>query len=103
MKRNSPTYLIHAGYGSYLIWAAPEYPVFVDTRVELYDEGIWADYVQLSQARHGWEQTLDGYGVDTLMLSYELQAPLIDAARASANWATLYEDEETIILGRVVR
>jgi len=102
--QGNPARMFHeVGYGSYLIWAAPEYPVFVDTRVELYDEAIWMDYVQVSQARHGWEQTLSAYGVDTLMLSHELQSPLIEAAQDSRSWKTVYSDEETAILAQVVR
>jgi hypothetical protein len=103
-EQEQPATLFHeVGYGSYLIWAAPEYPVFVDTRVELYDEAIWMDYVQLSQARHGWEETLAEYDVDTLMLSHELQSPLIEAAQSTGNWEVAYSDQETAILMQVSR
>jgi hypothetical protein len=36
----------HMAYGSYLIWAAqPDYPVFVDPRIELYPYSYWIDYI----------------------------------------------------------
>ena len=104
VDQGRPATLFHeVGYGSYLIWATPEYPVFVDTRVELYDEEHWKAYVQITQARHGWESTLADFGVDTLMLSQELQLPLIEAAQASPNWQTQYSDQETVILTQVDR
>jgi hypothetical protein len=90
-------------FGSYLIWAAQPpsgYPVFVDTRIELYPARIWQDYLDISAARCGWEEKLAAYGVNTLMLSPEAQPALIDAARRSASWRIVYEDRSAVILVR---
>lgn len=90
------------GFGSYLIWAAqPDYPVFVDTRLELYPMVIWRDYLDISAGRAGWQETLDRYGVNTLMLSPDNQPGLIAAARSSADWRLLYEDDVAVIFVRV--
>ncbi|HEY90066.1 MAG TPA: hypothetical protein G4N98_10125 [Thermoflexia bacterium] len=99
LREKPPGPLFHElAYGSYLIWAAaPEYRVFVDTRIELYPLEIWKDYLAISQANGDWEAELAGYGVQTLMLSRVKQPALIEAARQSTEWGIIYEDEQTVI------
>lgn len=102
MRHNLPGPLFHdMSFGSYLIWAAQsEYQVFIDPRIELYPEAIWMDYLRLSAADQGWEQTLNHYGAQTLMLSPSTQAQLIQAARRSSEWIERYADKATVILTR---
>ena len=87
-------------YGSYMIWASPERPVFVDTRIELYPPTQWADYVALSAGRYDWQEILDRYGIDTLLLDRDKQGRLIEAAGASPSWARVYEDAQAVVLQR---
>lgn len=86
--------LFHAmSFGSYLIWEAqPEYPVFVDPRIELYPADLWLDYIRISAAALGWEERLVGYGIRTLMLSSSEQAGLVAAVRESREWREIYND-----------
>jgi hypothetical protein len=89
-------------FGSYLIWAAyPQYQVFVDTRIELFSEKVWMDYLNISNANGDWEAMLDEYGVNTLMLSPVEQAPLIQIANTSSNWKLLYQDDSVSIFVRL--
>lgn len=88
------------GYGSYMIWASPEIPVFIDTRIELYPPAQWDDYIALSQARYDWSAILERYRIDTLLLQRESQQPLIEAATASPDWERYYEDEQAMIFQR---
>jgi hypothetical protein len=87
----------HEGYGSYMIWASPEVPVFIDTRFELYPAEQWADFVALSAGRYDWETILAQYGVNTLFLNRESQSALIGAAQLAAGWELVYEDEKAVI------
>jgi hypothetical protein len=81
-------------FGSYLIWAAyPQYKVFVDSRIELFPEKVWLDYLKISNAEGDWESTLMEYGVNTLMLSQIDQPKLIQALDNSASWKRTYKDE----------
>ena len=89
-----------ASYGSYMIWASPEVPVFIDTRLELYPPAQWSDYIALSQARYDWEAILKQYGVDTLLLRRETQGPLIEAATVAPGWERCYQDEQAVIFQR---
>ena len=91
-----PRHLFHTeGYGSYLIWAAPEQPVFIDTRIELYPYEQWIDYINLGQANNTAD-LLHKYDIDGLLLSKERQEPLIKAIRADPAWALRYEDDHSV-------
>jgi hypothetical protein len=102
LEQRPPGRLFNAmSFGSYLIWAAhPDYPVFADTRIELFTQEIWVDYLQVSYAFPGWEKQLALYQVNTLMLSPSEQAPLVAAARASLDWVQVYQDEAAMIFVR---
>lgn len=96
-----PERLFHAmSYGSFLIWAAPEQPVFIDPRIELYPYEQWRDYINLGQANNVPELLVD-YDIDGLLLSTTEQEPLIEALRADPEWAIRYSDEHSVYLRRV--
>ncbi len=102
LRERPPGPLFHAmPFGSYLIWAAqPAYPVFVDSRIELYAVDVWLDYLHISAAGCEWEERLARYGVCTLMLSPQEQPTLVAAARASPHWEQIYEDSAAVIFVR---
>jgi len=85
-------------YGSYLIYAAPEIPVFVDTRIELYPPEQWDDYLAASSARYDWYERLHAYGVNLLLLDKERQPDLLEAAQVDGRWELVYEDEAAAML-----
>lgn len=99
LRERPPGPLFHAlSFGSYLIWAAqPDYPVFVDTRLELYPMAIWIDYLAISGAAPDWEARLARYGVRLLMLSSTEQPALITAVAQSPRWRRIYQDEAASI------
>ena len=91
-----PRHLFHdMGYGSYLIWAAPEQPVFIDPRIELYPYQQWKDYVNLGQG-NDVAALLRKYAIDGLLLSKREQAPLIKIIRGDPTWIQQYEDDRSI-------
>ncbi|MGB9777624.1 MAG: hypothetical protein ACPL7C_13920, partial [Anaerolineae bacterium] len=102
LREHPPGPLFHAmPFGSYLIWAAqPEYPVFVDSRIELYPVEVWLDYLHISAAGCEWEERLARYGIRTLMLSPQEQPALVAAARASPHWQQIYADPVAVIFTR---
>lgn len=101
VERGLPREVFHdEGTGSYLTWAAPQYPVFVDPRIELYPEDIWLSYLGVSGAQAGWQERLDSYDAKTLLLSRESQGSLIEAARASNLWTLVWEDAYFVLLTR---
>jgi hypothetical protein len=93
-----PRHLFHSeGFGSYLIWAAPEQPVFIDTRIELYPYSQWLDYINLGQANNT-AMLLRKYDIDGLLLNKQRQSALVTAMRADPGWAVQYEDDQAIYL-----
>ena len=85
------------GYGSYLIWAVPEVPVFIDTRVELYPLAQWNDYAAISGGRYDYEALLARWGVGRVMADKVRQPALVAALRQNPRWQVVYEDERTVI------
>jgi len=88
-------------YASYLAWACPAVPTFMDTRFELYPTAMWQDYIRIINAQFGWEERLAHYDVNVLFVQKESEKELIAAAQASGRWQTTYEDQFAIIMQRV--
>jgi hypothetical protein len=88
-----PERLFHTiGTGSYLAWAAPQQPVFIDTRIELYPLAQWRDYLDLNAGRNV-DELLNQYLIDGLLLHNEQQAALLTYAEAAPEWEVRYRDE----------
>ncbi len=88
------------GYSSYLEWACPALPIFMDSRFELYPTDMWQDYISIANAVSGWETKLAKYGIDVLFLPRTSKTPmasLVTAAKSSPAWRVLYEDADTVI------
>jgi hypothetical protein len=91
-----PRRLFHSeAYGSYLIWQAPEQPVFIDTRIELYPIEQWRDYINLGQG-NDVAALLQKYAIDGLLLDAERQKGLIEAVRHTGGWVERYKDKHTV-------
>jgi hypothetical protein len=83
-------------YGSYLIWAAPDMPVFIDPRIELYPYEQWQDYLRLSNGRNVAELIAE-YRFDGMLLSKTEQAPLIAHLAEDPAWRQVYADEQNTV------
>jgi hypothetical protein len=89
------------GYGSYLIWAVPEQGVFIDPRVELYPLEQWQDYLQVSSGVD-YNQILNSYGADRILLSKGLQSKLAQAIADDPLWRLEYEDQYSQIWTKII-
>jgi hypothetical protein len=95
-----PQRLFHSeGYGSYLIWAAPEQSVFIDPRIELYPYAQWRDYINLSQGIDV-DALIARYAFDGLLLDKQIHTPLIERVRSDSAWVVGYEDEVVVYVQR---
>lgn len=78
-------------WGEYLSWSLnPDgYLVYMDARIELYPELVWQDYWNVVNGRENWQQVLDRYQVNYLLLddqdSYQIKGmrPLVES---SSTW-----------------
>lgn len=84
-------------WGGYLLWALPEYPVFIDGRTDLYDDEIIDQWFQVVQAKPGWQQVLDRWNVNLILL--EADSPIVKLLPCEG-WSEVYRDKQAILLTR---
>jgi hypothetical protein len=78
-------------WGDYLIYRLyPAHKVFVDGRSDFYGDDFEAKYIDVLNVKYGWEKTLSGFGVDTILLPPS--APLSGALKESSRWRVVYDD-----------
>ena len=85
------------GYLLYRQW--PDILVFIDGQTDFYGETLTREYEQVITLSEGWEQILEKYQVDWMLIPEE--AILAKALIEHTGWETLYEDETAIIIKRV--
>ncbi len=78
-------------WGSWFEFALPQDKVFVDSRIEIYPESVWNEYLNASNARPGWQAILNRYEVDAVVLSREQSGWLLSAIRVDPGWTKVYE------------
>ena len=93
-----PKRLFHSeGFGSYLIWAAPEQKVFIDPRFELYPPQQWRDFNDFKRGLR-LEELLQKYQFDGLMLDKKEHKNLIAKVKALGTWKVAYERPGAVLL-----
>ncbi len=82
-------------WGGYLVWALPEYPVFIDGRTDLYTDEVIDQWLQVMRAEPGWQQILADYGIRLIMIE---QDSLLDKVlEAEGVQELIYEDDLAVI------
>ena len=82
-------------WGGYLMFAAPDYPVYVDGRTDLYGDFV-TDYASIYFNRaDDIEAELEAQNINLVLV--EAGAPITDALAESGNWTLEYEDELAVI------
>ena len=84
-------------WGGYLLWALPEYPVFIDGRTDLYNDEIIQAWLTVVRAEDGWGDILDRWDVDLVLVEPNL--PLVDHLEG-AGWQLLHSDPIAVVYGR---
>ncbi len=87
----------HDEWGDYLIYKlSPRgFKVFVDGRSDFYGGKFGQDYIDVLEVKYNWQQTLDRYGVDTILLPCD--AALSGALKESRRWRVAYDDGMAIV------
>lgn len=84
----------------YMSYALPERQVWITNRIEDFNEQMLLDNQSLMRASYDWEEILDRYGVNLLLLDRNYNQPLIQAVVESAEWRQVYSDELNLIFAR---
>ena len=84
-------------WGGYLEWRTTGLKTFVDGRTDLFGDAILSEWLSAVQAAPGWDQTLQKWGVDYLLL--DPGRPLAEAA-SEKGWMLLYQDGMAVVYGK---
>jgi hypothetical protein len=89
-------------WGDYLIWTLyPSHRVFVDGRSDFYGNAFEDKYAGVLSVRHGWEETLDRFSVDTILMPPD--AALTGALKESRRWTVVYDDGVAVVFRSISR
>jgi hypothetical protein len=88
------------GFSSYLEFALPSRPTWIDTRFEVFPVEQWEQYRALNSSEWNWQALLDEAAVNLLMVSKSEQLRLMAALEASPAWYPVYRDEVAVIYQR---
>jgi len=99
MRDNQPAgrILNEYNWGGYLQWSLRGFPIFIDGRTDLFNDEIAGEWIATIQAEPGWQETLDRYQVELVML--QPGRPLVRQLRESG-WKLLYSDSQAVVYGR---
>ncbi|QDT47757.1 hypothetical protein Pan258_17930 [Symmachiella dynata] len=91
-------------WGDYLSWVgrqhAQRWPIFVASHAHLVPRQVWVDYMTLISAPADWEQRLEQYDVQTVVIDKRYRSALIARLRTSNHWTLVFEDEIATIFIR---
>lgn len=87
-------------FGSYLTFALPSRPVWIDNRFHVYPPEHWEKYQTISSGKPGWAKLMEADKVNLLMLSPLSQPTLVEVVEASDQWCEQYRDEVAVIFSR---
>jgi hypothetical protein len=84
-------------WGGFLIWYAPEHPVFIDGRLVPYIGLVLDEYREAIGAHRAWRSVLDERGIDLVLVR---PASALAVRLTDAGWRTAYRDDDTVLLSR---
>jgi len=92
-------------WGGYLSWHLPEAKIFVDGRMPAWptaeNKSPYTIYLEIIQARDGWDQKLTDYQADCLFIGNGTFLDLeIEKNQNQYGWLAVYEDQQAVIYQR---
>jgi hypothetical protein len=85
-------------WGGYLIWNVRQVPVFIDSRVDVFERnGVLGDYLHAIRIEDSLD-ILDKYSIQYVL--FENDRPLTYLLRHTAGWKVDYEDKTAILFER---
>ncbi len=85
-------------WGGYLMFGAPEYPIYVDGRTDLYGDEFLREYLNTVFLQEDYEVVFDKWGVDWVVI--EAASVLSSAMRQDPDWVVTYEDSMAVVFQR---
>jgi hypothetical protein len=98
-EHNPPGNMFNSyNWGGYLLWALPEYPVFVDGRTDLYNDEIISEWILVMRADEGWGGVLEKYDVNLILV--ESDSTLDRVLEWETGWREAYRDDRAVVYTR---
>lgn len=86
-------------FGGYLIWAAPEYPVFIDGRTDIYEwSGVLREFGRWAMLQEDPNALLQKYRIGFCLLAR--QSPMAYVLPLLHDWKLVYSDDNAVIFVR---
>ena len=85
-------------WGGYLTLFAPDVPVFVDGRPDMYGDAFMDRFISTWRLRNGWEQRLRADGVTRVLARGD--APIAKALAATPGWTVVHHDDLAVVIDR---
>ena len=90
-------------WGEYLGWSlSPDYKVFMDGRIEIYSDRVWEEYSAVTRGRADWQQILDDYRIDCLLLDTKsgYHSGLLPQVEHSSEWQRAFDADGVAVFVR---
>ncbi|MGA3373602.1 MAG: hypothetical protein ABSC48_17780 [Terracidiphilus sp.] len=85
--------------GGYLIWAAPEYPVFVDGRGDVFEwTGVLGEFERWAMLQSDPHELLEKYKISFCLLTRE--SPMAHVLPLMPEWKMVYSDNNSVVFVR---
>ncbi|MGI4854132.1 MAG: hypothetical protein ACRYF4_08835 [Janthinobacterium lividum] len=86
------------GWGGYLEWHQPQTPVFIDSRVDIFEyNDVLRDYLDIIHIENT-AALLGKYHIKAVL--FENKTPLVYLLRRTGDWRVTYEDANAVLLQR---
>lgn len=103
LRKNPPQGQIFNSYefGDYLTWAGPPgLKIFVNSHAHLVPEEVWQHYFTVVNGTARWEETLEQYGVNTVVVDAGRRRDFIRTLKRNEEWKLGYEDNTASVFVR---
>jgi hypothetical protein len=99
IQTNSPEgYMMNSyNWGGFFDWYLRDYPVFIDSRADLFGDEIIGQWLVVMNAREGWQEILTRWNVNFIVT--EPGWRIVDIL-PFYGWEELYRDDQAVIFGR---
>lgn len=90
--------LVHQPWGSWFLYAAPELPIFLDSRIEILPLDVWQDYQAVAFAGAAWEESLARWDVQAIVAKNGWD--LLPMLREAPDWHVAFQDADGMLFVR---
>lgn len=86
-------------FGGYLMWAAPEHPVFLDGRTDVFEwTGVFNEFGNWATLHTDPGALLEKYGINFCLLNRD--SPMVRVLPLLPDWKIIYSDSNAVVIER---